>query len=116
MPRKLVTTSKRVVRPGQRVHVADPDVGLRAAVLGDRDEPRGGVDAGAGRAPRAAASSTREAGAAGDVEQPVAGADAEVVVQGDVLRQFAGSLSVAKSAARRPQPSSTPRHCSWSWS
>ena len=75
---------ERRVGPGQRAHVAHADVGVRAAVSGDSDEPRRRVDAGAVCAPDRS-ELDGQARSAGDVQQMVAGVDAEVVVHGHVL-------------------------------
>jgi hypothetical protein len=57
----------RFVLPRQYVHVADADIGVGAAVPGDRDQPWGRVDAGARRTTQAS-EFERESGAAGDGE------------------------------------------------
>ncbi len=75
---------ERAVRPGQRVHVADADVGLRVPVEGDGDEPRRRVDSRACRAPRSG-EFDREPRPTGDVEDPIAGAHRHVLVQAHVL-------------------------------
>ena len=77
------------VGPRQRVHVPDPQVGVRAAVPGHRDQPRRGVD------PRAAGPAQpgqldRETRSAGDVDQPVALIDAQPVLHRDVLAHVVG--------------------------
>ena len=66
------------------MHVTDAHVGIRVAVGGDRDQPDRGVDAGTGRAPRRGELQCQP-GAAGHVQHPVTDADAEVLVQRDVL-------------------------------
>ena len=109
MPAEAGDDVESSVVPRQGVHVANPQVGVRTAVPGDRDEPGRRIDA---RAPGPAQPGQlhRQARPAGDVEQPVAGADAQVVVQATYSRQLVGSQRVANSTAWRPQPSSTPRH------
>ena len=72
------------VLPRQGVHVPHPQVGVGVAVPGDGEEARRGIDAGApGAAHRRQLH--RQAGAARDVEQAIAGAQAQAVVDCDVF-------------------------------
>jgi putative transposase len=70
--------------PRQGVHVPHPDVRIRVAVAGHRDQPLRGVDAGAYRSLQVCQLDC-QAAAARHVEQPVTAADAEPVVDRDVL-------------------------------
>ena len=102
-PRKLVTTSNVDFGPGKGVHVADLDVGRRVAVAGYRHEPRRGVDAGADGAAEPC-QLERQAAATGHVEEPVAGVEAQPVVDGDVLAAIA-RLAQGGKVDRFPAPS-----------
>src|SRR3954449_11730791 len=77
------------VGPGECVHVADPHVCLRRPVAGDRDQALGGVDPGGSGAAQGG-ELQRQSGPARDVEQSVAGAQPELVVQCDVLPAVRG--------------------------
>ena len=83
-PPKAGHDVERPVIPRHGVHVPDPQVGVRIAIPSDRDEALRRVDT---RAPGSAESGELdgETRPAGDVEQPIAGVQAESVVEGDVL-------------------------------
>ncbi len=111
MPRKLVTTSKEPSAQGRAC--MSP---TRRSAPGDRSRATATSRAEASRpaqvAPRAAASSTArpEPQATSSSRSPARTPSSWCTAT--YSRQLPGSLSAAKSAARRPQPSSTPRHCS----
>jgi len=77
------------VGPGQGVHVADSYVGLRVAVTGHLDQARRRVDAGAHRA-AGPGEFDGQSGTARNVQHPVPGADAQTLVQRDVLTGVPG--------------------------
>jgi hypothetical protein len=86
----------------QREHVAEPEVGTRCALSGDRDQRFGRIQPG-----DLGAAAGRDAdgvsGAAGDIEQPRPAAHASPVEQRVVSRPCKGSTRYAQSRARAPQ-------------
>jgi hypothetical protein len=73
-----------VVVPRQRVHVSDPEVTVRVAVTGDRNEAGRSVDPGTPSAEQPG-QFQGQAGPARHVEQPVTRMDTQVVVESDVF-------------------------------
>lgn len=84
------------------MHVAYPDVGLGVPVSGDRDKPVGGVDART-RGPPRTSEFDGQPRATRDVNEPVALADAEPVMHGDVLAAVA-RLAESGEVDRLPAP------------
>ncbi len=84
------------------MHVPDADVRLGAAVARDLEEPGRRVDAGADRTP-CAGELEREPGAAGHVQEAIAGATLEVLVQGHVLAGV-GGLGEGREVDGPPPP------------
>src|ERR1017187_8620159 len=72
------------VGPRQGVHIADPDVRVRVPVLRDRYEPGGGVDARTVGAPKAS-KLDRQPRTARHIKDPLSVANAESVMESDVL-------------------------------
>src|ERR1017187_3524518 len=73
-----------LVGPRQRVHIADPDVRVRAPVLRDRYEPGRRVDARTVGAAKASKFDCQTR-TARDIDEPLSVANAESVMQSDVL-------------------------------
>ena len=91
-----------VVLPWQGMHVPDPQVCVGVAVPSHGDQARRRIDT---RAPGAAQAGelNGEAGSAGDVQQRVACAHAQPVVQGDVLPTV-GRFAESGELHRPPAP------------